>query len=142
MFSSHFFDQHQRGRAFLEAAEARASEALWRHADRLVHEDPGLATVVAAYLAEPIGAAGHEAPAPIEETLGAARIELATIRELLHGLAGSTPLRDALLHELTRASTMHGIVAELRRLGEQDPGFDEVGMRLDVITRLLDEWAD
>jgi len=137
---SDLFDDRQRGRVFLEAAEARAREDLWRRADWFVRDNPGLAPAVSAYLAEPIGPALDEF-APVEEALGAARVELATVRELLRGLGESTPLREALLHELTRASTMHGIAAELQRLGEQDPGFDEVNLRLDILNRLLHEWT-
>ena len=131
----------QDDKVFLEAAEASAREELWRRADRLVHDNPSWSPAVAAYLAEPIGPEPG-APAPIEEALRTARVELATVRDLLNRLGETTPLREALRHELTRTNTMHEIAAELQRLGEQDTRFEEVSMRRNVLTRLLDEWID
>jgi len=128
-------------RAILKAAEARAREDLSRRADTLVRDNPSWSTAVAAYLADAVGPAA-DAPAPIEEALRAARIELATVHDLLHSLGDSTPLREALRHELTRTSTMHEIAAELQRLGEKDTRLEEVSMRRNALVRLLDEWNE
>lgn len=137
-------EEQERERHFLEAALARARETLARRAAHLSQASPQFAAAVDAYLEEPI-----EAPAPAqasrfrniaEAELRPLRVEVAAIA-LLIGALKAAQLREVLRLALVREHTTRNVVMELKKMGEDDPRFEDVNSRLDLLARLATEWA-